>query len=178
MVLVALLVTSGALRLGNEATQAFASATEPAAEAVVEQNACVLDGTPAELTAALLSREAEVSERETRIEDRLRALAQAETLLLAQLEELRAAEASLAAVIADAETASSEDLANLTTVYENMKPADAAGLFEEMSPQFAAGFIGQMRPDSAAAIMAGLEPNTAYAISVILAGRNAEVPTE
>jgi flagellar motility protein MotE (MotC chaperone) len=35
-----------------------------------------------------------------------------------------------------------------------------------------------MRPDAAAGIMAGLQPQTAYTISVVLAGRNAKVPTE
>ena len=57
-----------------------------------------------------------------------------------------------------------------------MKPKDAAALFEEMSPEFAAGFLGLMRADAAALIMTGLEPTTAYSISVILAGRNANVP--
>jgi flagellar motility protein MotE (MotC chaperone) len=47
-----------------------------------------------------------------------------------------------------------------------------------MTPEFAAGFMARMRPDAAAAIMAGLEPATAYSISVVIAGRNARVPTE
>ena len=50
--------------------------------------------------------------------------------------------------------------------------------FEEMTPEFAAGFMARMRPDTAAAVMAGLEPATAYSISVVIAGRNARVPTE
>jgi flagellar motility protein MotE (MotC chaperone) len=35
-----------------------------------------------------------------------------------------------------------------------------------------------MRADAAAAILAGLAPDQAYSISVVLAGRNANVPTE
>ena len=61
-------------------------------------------------------------------------------------------------------------------IHENMKPKDAAALFEEMAPEFAAGFLGRMRPDAAGAVMAGLDPKTAYTISVLLAGRNADVP--
>jgi flagellar motility protein MotE (MotC chaperone) len=68
------------------------------------------------------------------------------------------------------------DLTQLTNVYENMKPKDAAALFETMDPPFAAGFLARMRPDSAAGIMAGLTPDKAYTISVILAGRNSRAP--
>ena len=78
--------------------------------------------------------------------------------------------------MAYADTAAEGDLARLTAVYENMKPKDAAALFEEMDPDFAAGFLGRMRADSAAGIMAGLSPPVAYSVSVLLAGRNANVP--
>jgi flagellar motility protein MotE (MotC chaperone) len=47
-----------------------------------------------------------------------------------------------------------------------------------MAPDFAAGFIGRMQPAAAAAILAGMEAEQAYAISVLLAARNARVPTE
>lgn len=179
-ILTGLLLASGALRLGNEAGKAFASGTEAEVSDAVSDSSegCILEGAPAELAAALLARERRVTDLEMQLEDRFKALADAEEQLTARLAELREAEASLEAAIAGAETASSSDLARLISVYENMKPADAAALFEEMAPNFAAGFIGGMRPDAAAAILAGLEPTTAYAISVILAGRNAEVPTE
>ena len=91
---------------------------------------------------------------------------------------LEEAEGILNATIAMAESASQTDVAQLTTVYENMKPKEAAALFEEMSPEFAAGFLGLMRPDVAAAIMTRLAPATAYSFSVVLAGRNANAPTE
>ena len=59
-----------------------------------------------------------------------------------------------------------------------MKAEQAAALFEQMEPSFAAGFLGRMRADAAAAILSGLEPELAYSISVVLAGRNADVPRE
>ena len=34
----------------------------------------------------------------------------------------------------------------MTTVYENMKPADAARIFETMDVNFAAGLLARMRP--------------------------------
>ncbi|MCF2871597.1 hypothetical protein L0664_11025 [Octadecabacter sp. G9-8] len=130
------------------------------------------------LLAALQAREVRVADRETAIDDRLRALANAEEELTRRLVDVEAAEASLMAALALSETANDSDIARLTTVYENMKPADAAGLFEQMAPDFASGFLVRMNPQAAAAILAGLEPQTAYSISVIIAGRNANAPTE
>ncbi|MEP4475030.1 MAG: hypothetical protein ABJ024_08265, partial [Lentilitoribacter sp.] len=79
-------------------------------------------------------------------------------------------------LMALANTAAEDDLVRLTAVYENMKPKDASALFEQMEPGFAAGFLGRMRADAAAGILSGLSPQVAYSISVILAGRNADIP--
>ena len=91
------------------------------------------------------------------------------------LGDLEAAEAGLDAAIAQASAAAEDDVAQLTAVYESMKPKDAAALFETMEPAFAAGFLGRMRPEAAAAVMTGMSPDRAYAVSAILAGRNAEL---
>jgi hypothetical protein len=88
----------------------------------------------------------------------------------------REAEERLRGLMTLAEDSAEGDLAQLTSVYENMKPKEAALLFERMSPDFAAGFLGRMRPEAAAAIMSGLPPELGYSISVLLAGRNAARP--
>ena len=107
---------------------------------------------------------------------RQKALAVADEEIQRRLVVLEEAEKSLRSLLAIANTAAEDDLARLTAVYESMKPKDAAALFEKMEPAFAAGFLGRMRSDAAAGVMAGLTPETAYSISVILAGRNADVP--
>lgn len=129
-----------------------------------------------ELLERVLAREVAVTKREREVELRIAASEFAELRVSEALEELQAAEQALRATMALADEAAENDLIQLTAVYENMKPQQAGPLFSQMSPEFAAGFLGRMRPDAAAAIMAGLEPETAYAISVILAGRNANVP--
>ena len=106
------------------------------------------------------------------------ALRVAEQEVTEKLAALTGAEAALRATLALAETAAESDLSRLATVYENMKPKDAAALFTEMTPEFAAGFLGLMQPEAAAAIMTELEAPVAYSISVMLAGRNALVPTQ
>ena len=122
-------------------------------------------------TAILDQRERELGEMESK-------LAFARKEIEGNLNALTQAEEKLAATMAQTETAAEKDLARLTSVYENMKPSQAAELFKQMAPEFAAGFMGRMRADAAAAIMAGLPPEMAYSISVILAGRNASAPTE
>jgi flagellar motility protein MotE (MotC chaperone) len=126
----------------------------------------------------LARREATLEEREALLEERMAALRLAEGEIRKNLVALEEAENQLRATMALAVTAAEDDLTRFTTVYENMKPKEAASLFEEMSPEFAAGFLARMRPDAAADIMVGLEPATAYSISVIMAGRNAAAPVE
>lgn len=128
------------------------------------------------LITALSEREAQVSEREKQLEMRMRALSVADAEIEKRLAALTETEAALRATLSLADEASEKDILRLTSVYESMKPKDAAVLFEEMEPNFAAGFLGRMRPDIAAEIMSGLSPQVAYSISVILAGRNANVP--
>ena len=86
------------------------------------------------------------------------------------------AEQKLAATVAIADQAADKDVTRLVSVYEAMKPKDAARLFAEMDPEFAAGFLAKMRPEAAGAVLAGLDPAKAYAITAHLAGRNALAP--
>jgi flagellar motility protein MotE (MotC chaperone) len=126
----------------------------------------------------LRAREERLKQREAEVADRAQALSVAKSEIDGRLAELLAAEEKLSATLTLADDAADEDVARLVTVYEKMKPKDAASLFAEMDPDFAAGFVARMRPDAAAAVMAGLDPKEAYTISVVLAGRNANAPRE
>lgn len=170
-----LFAVSGAIRLGLGVEEARALIPEGAAPAPVAE---VCAAPPAALAAALSAREDRVALREATLLDRLAALALAESALSRQLAQVEAAEAALAATLALADKAAEGDLDRLTTVYQAMKPKDAAALFEAMAPEFAAGFLGRMRPDAAAAILAGLSPEAGYRVSLLLAGRNMRAPTE
>lgn len=169
---------SGLLRLGGEAGSAIAAGTAREAEEPASPEGCAPPPDIAEVLAALQERDARLTAREAALADRAQALAVAQERFAGNLAALEAAEASLEQTMALAATAAEDDLSRLTSVYENMKPKEAAPLFSAMDPEFAAGFLGRMRPEAAAAILAGLAPETAYSISVILAGRNAEVPTQ
>lgn len=171
-VVMTLLIASAAIRLGVQAEPALAEDAAPTVVTAID------DVDTDALLTAFREREARLTEREKQLRDRLQALRVAEAEIAEKLAALLAAEELLAATIAAADSAATTDLDQLTTVYENMKPKEAAALFEEMPPEFAAGFLGMMRPDAAALIMTELEPATAYSFSVVLAGRNANVPTQ
>ena len=179
-VIASLLVISAALRLGGEVRPALAQVASPAAPSLSELEAvsCPEPESPGALLEALRAREARAEEREAAIEARMATLREAETEIEAQLIALEAAEQSLAATLNLASTAAETDLGQLTLVYENMPAPEVAALFEEMAPQFSGGFLARMDPAAAAEVMTHLTPTTAYSISVVIAGRNAGVPTE
>ncbi|WP_439110719.1 MotE family protein [Lentibacter sp.] len=175
-----LLVGSAVLRIGLSASEAIAleTPTSKTDSDVHEASACETTGDLQGMLAAFQSREASIAERETQIKKRMQALAVADEKIEAKLAALTKAEEDLRATLALADSAAEDDLSRLTTVYENMKPKDASALFEQMDPEFSSGFLGRMKPAAAASIMAGLSAERAYSISVILAGRNANVPKQ
>ena len=65
-----------------------------------------------------------------------------------------------------------KDVRHLATMYQQMKPKQAAAIFDKMAPSFAAGFLAQMEPEAAAAVMANMGADQAYSVSLLLAGRN------
>lgn len=180
VVIATLLLVSGIIRIGEGIGRAVAVevAPETGGASFGEPGDCNFEDGVSEVMASLKERELRVTARETNVANRMKALSAAEDQIAQNLAALVAAEDELARTMALAKQAAEGDLAKLTTVYENMKPKDAAALFEEMAPEFAAGFLGRMRADAAAAIMAGMPPQAAYTVSVVLAGRNAKVPTE
>lgn len=177
-----LLVASGIVRLGTGTGSAIALEIKERAEQQMAASTVpdIVDIAPdlVILLEEAQARQKALDQREAELQTRMQALALIETALAEDLARLEDAEAKLRATMASADAAAETDIGRLTAVYENMKPANAAALFQMMEPSFAAGFLGRMRADAAAAILAGLEPDLAYSISVVLAGRNANVPRE
>jgi len=131
-----------------------------------------------QLLEAIRQREAQLASEEKRLADRKQTLGVAEAKLAEQLMAFEKAQKNLEKTLAMADQAAERDLARMTTVYENMKPADAAQIFETMDVGFAAGLLARMRPDVAAPVLTAMKPETAYAVTLAIASRNAAVPTE
>jgi flagellar motility protein MotE (MotC chaperone) len=197
--LATLLGLAGLMRLGEGLGQAMAETVPPrplAPEEVVttggqgaaavaplqtgsvpaQDKACLDERGLGDLLEALRAREDRLAGREAGLAQHEATIQAVRSEIDRKIRELQLAEEKLAATLAQADQAAEKDVQNLVTVYESMKPKDAARLFGAMDPEFAAGFLGMMRPEAAAALMAGLDPQRAYAISAILAGRNALAP--
>lgn len=173
-----LLLASAFVRLGNGIGHAVARAPVEAATPPDTPQSCETPQDLQILHTALQDRAAQIDRQEKAWQDRLQALRITDREVTQKLIELEAAEDSLRQTLTIAETAAEDDINRLTQVYERMKPKQAAALFEQMDPSFATGFLARMRPEAAAAIMAGLSPQAAHRFSVVLAGRNANAPTE
>lgn len=171
-----ILAASGAVRLGNGVGMAMALQAEPVETGANSPVQCPLP--PERLLEALRKRTQEVEEQEADLLDQRAAIELAQRAVDARLAELAAAEASLRETLTIADGAAEKDIQRLIAVYEAMKPSEAALLFKAMAPEFAAGFLGRMRPEAAAAILGGMPSDAAYSVSVLIAGRNALVPTE
>ncbi len=171
-----LMIGSAAIRVGLEAGPALAKSAEPE-QAKATQTPTDTRDVQVVLT-ELLRREKRVKQREDVVLDKEKALQIASEAIETRLAALQEAEESLRATLAVADKAAETDLTQLTDVYQNMKPKDAAALFETMDPTFASGFLSRMPPEVAANILAGLSPDAAYTVSVVMAGRNATAPQE
>ena len=177
-VIAGLLVISGGVRLAGDIRPALAAEAETEEPMMAQALDCPEPVAPEALLRDIRAREAAVAQQETMIADRMEALRLAESRITEQLDALSAAEASLADTLTLASTAAENDIGRLTLVYENMPPQEVAALFEEMDPQFSSGFLARMAPEAAAEVMTFLTPTTAYSISVVIAGRNANAPTD
>ncbi len=130
------------------------------------------------LLESIRTRQEQLSQREVEIAERQLELNLVEQRIAQQLAVLKQAEQKLADTLAIADSAAENDLKQLTAVYEKMKTKNAAEIFGTMEISFAAGFLSRMKPESAAGILSEMPPNAAYSISVVMAGKNANAPTE
>ena len=130
------------------------------------------------LLAAIREREAQLAAEEQRLADRRQTLDVAEAKLAEQLAAFDRAQSNLERTLAMADQAAEKDIARMTTVYEAMKPTEAARIFEKMDVDFAAGLLARMQPEAAADVLTGMSPETAYAVTLTIASRNHGVPVE
>ena len=173
-------VGSAALRLtesGAALAQEIGALAAAGPEAAPELTCPVAEDADS-LLAAIRDRSAQIASEEARLADRAQTLAVAETRLAEQLAAFEKARSDLEATLAMADGAAERDLDRMTTVYESMKPAEAAKIFERMDVTFAAGLLARMRPEVAAQVLAGMNADGAYALTLTIASRNSRVPVE
>lgn len=157
----------------HEPTVLRPDAPEPSKKGGLAEQAAVCDAKPGPLLLAIRERADALDAREAHLAEREKLVEVAEATARAEITKLEDAEARLSKTLSLADGASERDVAHLVSVYEAMKPKDAAAIFEAMDPKFGAGFLARMRTDAAAGILAAMNQERAYAVTAIMAGRHA-----
>jgi flagellar motility protein MotE (MotC chaperone) len=121
------------------------------------------------LLEAIRERRRQLDAREAELTDRGRMLEVIERRASELLQELQDTRDSLEATLVTADKEADAQLTRLVTIYEGMKPKEAARIFEAMPAEVAAGFVRRMREAKSALIMAHLDAKHAYAITLSIA---------
>ena len=111
--------------------------------------------------------------RETEIAARQAAYEDMEKRILAQLSAVKKAKSELDKSIQYRTDLARQDIVHLTTMYQTMKPKQAAAIFNEMDVNFAAGFLREMKSNQAGLILSNMKAKKAYQISLIIASKGA-----
>ncbi|MCI5047437.1 MAG: hypothetical protein MRY59_08030 [Aquisalinus sp.] len=145
--------------------------TEEKPEEEAEPDVCV----SGPILESFKQQQANLQKREQEIAERERTLEAVEKRLTERLAILDESNARLADKMEAMKRTANEDITHLTSMYENMKPAQASTIFDKMDPVFAAGFLREMRSEQAGLILANMRPEHAYEISIIIASKNADL---
>ena len=102
---------------------------------------------------------------------RERLLEDAERKLESRINELKAMEEKAEAAATKRGDTEAGALRNLVTMYESMKPKDAAKIFDRLSHDVLVPVVLQMKPPKMAEVLAVMMPETAEKLTVALATR-------
>lgn len=86
-----------------------------------------------------------------------------------QLKELKKLEASIGGVVEEKKQQERDDIASLVTMYESMKPKDAARIFDRLDMSILLKVVRKMKPRKMAAILAKMNPEAAEKLTVAIA---------
>lgn len=123
----------------------------------------------------LSQRRAALDARENDIVMRERLLEAAERRVDERIAELSAIQARIEGLLLQRDEEEEAQLQSLVTVYENMRPKDAAAIFERLDQQILVDVASRMREARIAPILAEMQPESAQELTVLLATRLAQV---
>lgn len=115
---------------------------------------------------------AAIDEQKTDLADRSRRIVEGEAVLAAtaarasaQIERLTAVKKDVEALLRQRSNMQSEDLKRMVTIYETMKPRDAARIFNELETAVVIDVLDRMQERRSAPIIAELEDNKAREVT-------------
>lgn len=117
-----------------------------------------------------------LDDREQQLKLRESLLAAAEKRLEDKVRELKALEQQVDTAVTRKQEEKSAELGRLITMYENMKPKDAAKVFDRLAMNVLVDVVRKMNPRKMAPILAKMSPDAAERLTVELAGQRAAEP--
>lgn len=166
-----------AVKGGEAASTSADAASRPPPPAVCAPTAAELAReaglSPAELRVlqSLQARRGELDVREQSIETQIALLAAAEAKLEARVRTMNALKTELTGLLTQAEEKESTEIQRLVTVYQAMRPKDAAVVMASLDDRVLIPVASRMKERSLAAILAQMPPAAARRLTEKLAGR-------
>lgn len=119
----------------------------------------------------LSSRRASLDARERELDTREKLLIAAEARVDERIDELKAIEARISALLRQRDEAEEAQIRSLVKVYERMKPADAARIFESLDKQILLDVASLMKEQALGGVLAQMQPQAAQELTERLATR-------
>jgi flagellar motility protein MotE (MotC chaperone) len=120
---------------------------------------------------SLQERRRELEKRARDLDMRESLLKTAEKRLEAKLLELKSMEAKVDGAAGARDKAEAQQLKNIVSMYENMKPKDAAKIFDRLELSILVGVSSQMNPRKMSEVLAQMSPEAAERLTVEIARR-------
>jgi flagellar motility protein MotE (MotC chaperone) len=119
----------------------------------------------------LSDRRKQLDERNRELEMRENLLKAAEKRVEARVTELKELEAKVKSALEQRDQDELKRFKGVVTMYENMKPKDAARIFDRLDLKILVDVSTQMKPATMSAILAQMAPDAAERLTVELANR-------
>ncbi len=162
------------------ATEETAAAPiEKPSEMPASEPAKAASGSPTEraLLEKLGARRDALRQKNDELELREKMLNEAERKLETGLGDLKQAEEKVDSAAKAREDAEKQGLKNIVTMYETMKPKDAARVFDRLGQDVLVPIVLAMNPRKMAEVLSAMQPDTAERLTVTLANRARGVGT-
>ncbi len=129
-----------------------------------------------ELLQDLAKRREELEEREQTLILREGLLAAAEHRIEGKIEELKAVKVEIEGLIKVYDEQEEKEIGELVSIYEKMKPKDAARIFDQLDMDVLLDVLQRMKASKTAPVLAAMDSNRAQEITVRIAERR-QMPT-
>jgi flagellar motility protein MotE (MotC chaperone) len=162
----------------QEPAPAETAAADHAAAGAEEFDPLSLSKAEIDLLRQLAKRRDELDKRERELVDREALLKATEQRIAEQVKQMQALKAEYEALKAQRDGAAEASIRRLVTVYEAMKPEEAARIFETMEGTVLLDVVTRMGERRLAPILAQMTPAKAQALTIAMAHRKATLPAQ